>query len=57
MTRTELKEIVGGTICAVLLFVLAFVALWALQLVGISIGTLMNKFALTKSGQFDILAI
>jgi len=30
MTRTELKEIVGGTICAVLLFVLAFVALWVL---------------------------
>jgi len=30
MTRTELKEIVGGTICVVLLLVLVFVALWAL---------------------------
>ena len=57
MTRTELKEIVGGTICVVLLLVLVFVALWALQLVGISIGTLINKFALTKSGEYDILAV
>ena len=30
MTRTELKEVVEGTICAVLLFVLVILSLWTL---------------------------
>jgi len=30
MTRTELKEVVEGTICVVLLFVLVILSLWTL---------------------------